>query len=105
MPKRFIIDNDNRAHCMNAESGTCHMANLIVGAITAFHDSELAEASSRINQILREVRGRNEDSGRELMFLGIDDGGVLLAWARPARDSQSSQEFLRKTFAIVQTAD
>jgi len=106
MPYKTILDSDLQAHCMKAPDGHCHMAKLIVleeGATTPFHDCELAEASNRINQILCEVRERNEGSGRELMFLGIDDAGFVLAWTTPVFDAESSQQVLRKTFAIGQT--
>ena len=88
------------AGCMMSDSGNCCKAALLRAQISSFHDEQLAEATTRINQILDEMKKHNQDSKRELALISVGDNGFLLAWVTPAVSQFSGPEEFSKALGI-----
>jgi hypothetical protein len=87
-------------NCCESDTSTCHVTKLWEAAeLTAFHDSELRQATSEINAILEEITNGNKDTQRELSFIQFK-GRHFLVWTTPGivgpdSDDQTIRKMLR----------
>ncbi|MBV9690514.1 MAG: hypothetical protein JO202_12505 [Ktedonobacteraceae bacterium] len=86
--------------CSTSATPTCGTASLLKARISSFHDEELAEATTRINQILDELKKHNQDPERDLALLSVAGSGYLLAWVRPGVSHDSDPQELRRALGI-----
>jgi hypothetical protein len=72
-----------KINCCASKTSTCTVSKLWeVAAPTAFHDTELQQATEEINQILEGIKRRDKDQTRELSLIQIKDRHFLV-WATP----------------------
>jgi hypothetical protein len=67
--------------CYKSERNSQTVCKLwTVSALSDFHDAELAEATNKINAILKRLEKRNRDKKRKLSFIHHQNR-LLLVWA------------------------
>ena len=80
-PKYSWIESADGVVCYRNPSGFQTLTGLWeVGALTAFHDSEMAKATKEINAILSRVEQSNRDPKRNLSWVQFQNRH-LLVWA------------------------
>jgi len=80
-PKYSWIESADGVVCYRNPSGFQTLTGLWeVGALTAFHDSEMAKATKEINAILSRVEQSNRDPKRNLSWVQFQNRNFLV-WA------------------------
>ena len=80
-PKYSWIESADGVVCYRNPSGFQTLTGLWeVGALTAFHDSEMAKATKEINAILSRVEQSNRDPKRNLSWVQFQNRKFLV-WA------------------------
>jgi len=73
----FNIDLTRQAVGCSQGDGSCFDARILSAAQTDFHDQALIDATSKIQEIIRNIPADSKD--RQLSFLNTNMG-LLLAW-------------------------
>jgi hypothetical protein len=80
-PQKYsYVITSGHCKCLKGSGGQTIVKLWETGELTAFHDSELAQATKEINAILSKIEKKNKDPERKLSFIQFQNRH-LLVWA------------------------
>ncbi len=91
-------------HCCGAGTGCNDAVLASAERLTDFHDSELEEATRRINAILDRIRKTNQQPERQLDFCWTPLG-LFLAWSTHTIGSDDAEKDVRKALGLTPAPD
>jgi hypothetical protein len=78
--RRSWLEANGKIYCFIDLADLCIVSNFVeVKSISAFHDSELARCTKKINAMFSTLKRNNKSQKRDLAILKTDKG-LLLAW-------------------------
>ena len=78
--RSWIMGPTRIIYCYASPKGDCHVTSLWEAEeLTSFHDADLADATKKINNILRRLHENCKDPSKELSFIEVENG-LFLVW-------------------------